>query len=100
MSKILFAAGYPREKREWYDTVAGKMCAIAGAVRDKAIVHITKHGRIVLLDGETKIENPKLHILTINHKTSPDFLADSMEEAAKSLGFDTGVRRGRVEGSR
>jgi len=96
--KLPLVLGRIKETNEFYDEAAERALRALSFKRDRLAVMITKTGLMVATDV-SKIE-PKFHVLTINHRTDPDHLVSTMKECAFALGFDEGVRRGRVRACR
>lgn len=91
--------GRVQETNEFYQQVAAKALEYIGFHRSKLAVRITRHGFVVVDEVPTEIDM-KFHVITINHRTDPDLIAEELRTTAFNLGFDEGVRRGRARAPR
>lgn len=85
--------GRVKATNEFYAAAAERAVGLASESERCLGVAITSHGFLVVQEV-SKIE-PKFHVMTINWRTDPDHLADTMTFCARKLGFDNGVRKGR-----
>lgn len=86
--------GRVQETREFYVRAAEQAISMVGFQCPRLQLRISRHG-FVEVDAVPAEPDMKWHVITINHKSDPDAVAEELESKAIELGFDEGIRRGR-----
>jgi hypothetical protein len=86
--------GQVRETNDFYAGAASQVMHLFEVSNCASVsVSINRHGKVVI-DSADRVD-VRMHVLTVNHKTDPDFLAEALMAEAILRGFDDGVRKGR-----
>lgn len=96
MKSLPAILGRVKATHEFYAAAAEHAVSLAAESKRCLGVAITYHGFLVVQEV-SRIE-PRFHVMTINWRSDPDHLADTMAFCARSFGFDSGIRKGRRKG--